>query len=64
MKAPLRRNDEECDGSGACDQKLAVLCRRPPLPLINLCKLLIWRQGGGEGDEDQDYFGPGGQIHS
>ena len=62
MKAPLRRSDEECDGSGACDQQLAVLCRRPRLPLMNLCKLLIWRQGGKEGDEDQDYFGPGGHI--
>ena len=51
-KAPLRRSDEECDCGGACDQQLAVLCRRPPLPLINLCKLLIWRQAGSEYDED------------
>ena len=51
-KAPLRRSDEECDGGGACDQQLAVLCRRPRLPLMNLCKLLIWKQGGSEGDED------------
>ena len=49
MKAPLRRSDEECDGGGACDQQLAVLCRRPRLPLMNLCKLLIgsWREEGG-----------------